>query len=155
MSDEPPLATREAAQPRWSHRDPVEGRHLFPPGAPGHAIWAKATKVARNKLREMDAAMLASAQVTLDPVVYRAQMFDLAAARFTVWTERGLAVISTKSSCRDYERWLDRYVENWLAYVAETCPRIERLDELDQRLREVAGGRVLQARRTSMPASDA
>ena len=79
--------------------------------------------------------------------MYRAQLFDLAAGRFAIWTDRGLAVISTEDACRDYERWLDRYVENWIQYVAETCPGVEGLDELEQRLRELARGRVRQARR--------
>ena len=147
MPDEPRLSTLEAAQSRWSHRDPLEGLNLFPPGAPGHAIWTTATDAARDRLRAMDAAMIDSAQVTLDRVVYRAQLFDLAAGRFAIWTERGLAVISTEDACRDYERWLDRYIENWLQYVAETCPGVEELDELEQRLRELARGRVRQARR--------
>ena len=154
MFDKPRLVTLEAAQPRWSHRDPLEGRNLFPPEAPGHAIWTTATDAARDELREMDAAMIGSAQVTLDPVVYRAQLFDLAVGRFAIWTERGLAVISTEDACRDYERWLDRYIENWLQYVAETCPGVEELDELEQRLRELARGRVRQARRAHVPVSE-
>jgi hypothetical protein len=125
----------------------MEGHNPFPPGAPGHAIWTTATDAARDRLRAMDAAMIASAQVTLDRVVYRAQLFDLAAGRFTIWTDRGLAVILTEDACRDYKRWLDRYVENWIQYVAETCPGVEGLAELEQRLRELARARVRQARR--------
>ncbi|MDE0828936.1 MAG: hypothetical protein OSB03_07025 [Vicinamibacterales bacterium] len=154
MPDEPRLVPLEAAQPRWSHRDPLEGRNLFPPEAPGHAIWTTATDAARDRLREMDTAMIDSAQVTLDPAVYRAQLFDLAVGRFAIWTERGISVISTEAACRDYERWLDRYVDNWLLYVAETCPGVEGLDELEQRLRELARARVRQARRAHVPSSD-
>ena len=146
MSDVPWPANIQAAQPRWSHRDPVEGAPWFPRGSPEEAAWATATKTARDRLRDMDADIARTAKVTSDPVVYRTQLFDLAAGRFTIWTERGLVAVSTENGCRDYERWLDRYVTNWLTYVAETCPNVNALDELKHRLPELAGRRGHQAR---------
>jgi hypothetical protein len=146
MSDVSRPATIQSAQPRWSHRDPVEGEPWFPDGSPEAAAWADATKTARDRLQDMDAAIARTADITTDPVVYRAQLFDLAAGRFTIWAERGLAAVSTEDGCRDYERWLDRYVTNWLTYVAETCPNVNALDELQHRLRELAGRRLREAR---------
>ncbi len=135
------------AQPRWSHRDPVEGGNPFPPGTPVRTAWAAATDTALDRLREMDARIADTAQVTLDPTVYRTQLFDLAVGRFEIWTERGLAVVSTEDTRLAYERWLDRYLTNWMRYVAETCPRVEALEELTRRLSELAGRRARQARR--------
>lgn len=97
--------------------------------------------------------MVDSAQITLDPIVYRAQLFDLATGRFAIWTERGLAAVSAAAGCLGYERWLDRYVKNWLEYVADTCPLVEGLDELEHRLRELARRRVREARRASASAT--
>lgn len=153
MTHGPAPATFDAAQPRWSHRDPVEGSEPFPPGTADHEAWTTATETARGRLREMDAAMVDSAQITLDPIVYRAQLFDLATGRFAIWTERGLAAVSAAAGCLGYERWLDRYVKNWLEYVADTCPLVEGLDELEHRLRELARRRVREARRASASAT--
>ena len=141
------LVPLRTAQPRWSHRDPVEDGPRFPPGSPKQAAWAAATTSARDRLRDMDAVIARTAHVTLDPVVYRTQLFDLAVGRFTIWTERGLAIISTETECRDYVRWVSRYVGNWLTYVAETCPHVRGLDELARRLRELAAQRDRDARR--------
>lgn len=97
--------------------------------------------------------MIDSAQVTLDPTVYRTQLFDLAAGRFAIWTERGLAAVSAADSGRDYEHWLDRYLTNWIQYVADTCPHVKGLDELRRRLRELTSSRVREARRVSSTAT--
>ncbi len=146
MGSHPRLAV-QTAQPRWSHRDPVEGEPPFPPGSPDRAAWDAATRIARDRLRDMDAGIARAARVTLDPVVYRTQLFDLAVGRFTIWTARGLAAISTEQACRDYMRWVGRYVEHWLTYVAETCPTVAGVEELGRRLRALAAQRCHEARR--------
>ena len=92
-----------------------------------------------------------TAQVTLDPLRYRAQLLDLAVDRFDIWTERGLTVVSTEQTRRDYEHWLAAYVTNWLHYVADTCPRVDAATELRARLRERAAQRALQAQRRVAP----
>jgi phage terminase Nu1 subunit (DNA packaging protein) len=94
----------------------------------------------------MDARIARTAQVTLDPRVYRTQLLDLAVDRFDVWAERGFAVVSTEETRHAYECWLANYVTNWLRYVAETCPRVDMRDELERRLRkrsEAWSGRAL------------
>ena len=123
-----------SAVPRWSHRDPVEGGNPFIDGDPRREIWQAATREARRELERCDAHIAATARVTLDPVVYRAQLIDLALRRFDTWAERGLSVVSNEGELDDYRRWLDVYVENWLGYVADTCPRVETGDELPSRL---------------------
>ena len=147
VAEEFPSTTLHSAQPRWSHRDPVEGDNPFGPDSPQHSVWAAATRTARDRLRDMDARIATTAQVTLDSPVYRAQLFDLAVGRFAIWTERGLAVVSSQDARREYERWLAWYVANWPRYVAETCPRVEAVGELKRRLSELARQRALQARR--------
>ena len=125
---------RLSAVPRWSHRDPVEGGNPFAPTDPRHGTWDAATGVARAALRRDDAHMAETAQVTLDPEIYRAQLLDLAAARFDVWARRGRSVVLTDAALRDYDRWLADYVANWLRYVGETCPQVESRGKLRTRL---------------------
>ena len=135
-----PMATRlendlrPSAVPRWSHRDPVESGNPFPPTDRRHGTWNAATTDATQELLRLDAGVEATAQITLDPAIYRAQLLDLAVARFDVWAERARAVVSDGATLRDYERWLDDYVRNWLRYVADTCPRVEVGEELRIRL---------------------
>ena len=123
-----------SAVPRWSHRDPVEGGNPFADGDPRRKTWDAATLEARRALEHCDAHIAATARVTLDPVIYRTQLIDLALRRFDVWAERGLSAVSNDSDLADYRRWLDLYVENWLGYVADTCPRVDTGDELTRRL---------------------
>ena len=146
-----PAALRSSAVPRWSHRDPVEGGNPYPRGAPEWAVWETGTAAARDRLRRMDARIARTAQVTLDPALYRAQLLDLAVGRFDIWTERGLTVVSTEQTRRDYEHWLAAYVTNWLRYVADTCPRVDAAAELRVRLRERTTKRALQAHRRVAP----
>ena len=123
-----------SAVPRWSHRDPVEGGNPFPAGDPRREAWDAATFEARRALDRCDAYLATTAQVTLDPVVYRAQLIDLALRRFDIWAERALSAVSNDDALDDYRRWLDVYVENWPGYVADTCPRVDTGDELARRL---------------------
>ena len=127
-------ALRPSAVPRWSHRDPVESGNPYPPTDRRHDTWAAATTDAKQRLLRFDARLEATAQITLEPTIYRAQLLDLAVARFDVWARRGRSVVSTDAALRDYVRWLDDYRANWLGYVAETCPHVEVGDELRTRL---------------------
>ena len=126
----------------------MEGGNPFPEGDPRRAIWDAATREARQALARCDAHIAATARVTLDPVVYRAQLLDLALRRFHVWAERGLSVVSNEEVLDDYRQWLNVYVKNWLNYVADTCPRVETGEELPRRL-EAARGRWLEAARAA------
>ena len=137
-----------SAVPRWSHRDPVEGGNPFADGDRRREIWDAATREALRALQRCDAHIAATARVTLDPVVYRAQLIDLALRRFDTWAERGLSVVSSDGELDDYRRWLDAYVGNWLGYVADTCPRVDTGDELRRRLDE-ARERWLKAGRAA------
>ena len=140
------VAPRLSAVPRWSHRDPVAGGNPFPPGDARHGTWDAATTDARRALLRFDADLEATAQVTLDPAIYRAQLLDLAVGRFNVWARRGRSVVSSDGALQNYEQWLAGYVANWLRYVAETCPRVEVGDELRTRLRGRAAHWVAETR---------
>ena len=141
-----PIALRSSAVPRWSHRDPVEGGNPFPAADARHGTWDAATADARQAVRRFDAGLEATAQVTLDPAVYRAQLLDLAVGRFDVWARRGRSVVSSRDALGDYELWLADYVANWLGYVAETCPRVEVGDQLRTQLRGRAAHWVAETR---------
>ena len=132
----------------------MEAGNPFPEGDPRRAIWDAATREARRALDHCDAHIAATARVTLDPVVYRVQLIDLALRRFDVWAGRGLSVVSNESELADYRRWLDAYVKNWLGYVADTCPRVETGKELPRRL-DAARGRWLEAARAAARAGAA
>lgn len=123
-----------SAVPRWSHRDPIEAGNPFRAADPRHVVWQAATGQARRALERFDTWLETTAQVTLDPMIYRAQLLDLAVARFDVWAKRGLSVVSSDEDLYDYRRWVGEYVGNWLRYVADTCPRVEVGDELRTRL---------------------
>ena len=135
-----------SAVPRWSHRDPVAGGNPFPPGDARHGTWDAATTDARRALLRFDADLKVTAQVTLDPAIYRAQLLDLAVGRFDVWARRGRSVVSSDGALQNYEQWLTDYVANWLGYVAETCPHVEVGDELRTRLRGRAAYWVAEMR---------
>lgn len=122
-----------SAVPRWSHRNPVEGGNPFSDGDPRREVRDEATRKARQALERCDAHLAATARVTLDPVVYRARLIDLALRRFDVRAERGLSA-APPGGGGDYRRWLDVYAANWLVYVADPCPRVDAGDELRRRL---------------------
>ena len=44
--------------------------------------------------------------------------------RFDTWARRGLAAVDNAAARRDYAAWLQTYVANWRAYVADTCPHV-------------------------------
>ena len=141
-----PVALCLSAVPRWSHRDPVAGGNPFPPTDARHGTWDAATTDARRALLRFDADLKVTAQVTLDPAIYRAQLLDLAVGRFDVWARRGRSVVSSDGALQNYEQWLTDYVANWLGYVAKTCPRVEVGDELRTRLRGRAAHWVAETR---------
>ena len=126
----------------------MEGGNPFVDDDPRREIWDAATREARRALERCDAHIAATARVTLDPFVYRAQLIDLALRRFDTWAERALSVVSNEGELDDYRRWLDVYVGNWLDYVADTCPRVDTGDELSRRLK-AARGQWLEAARAA------
>ena len=113
-----------SAVPRWSHRDPVEGGNPFPVDDVRHTRWKEATARALAALARYDADLAASEVVTSEPDVYARQWMDLATVRFDTWAQRGLASINNPATQPEYVVWLEAYVANWRAYVAETCPHV-------------------------------
>ena len=140
-----------SAVPRWSHRDPAEGGSPFADGDPRREVWDAATLEARRALERCDAHVAATARVTLDPDAYREQLVDLALRRFDIWAERGLSAVSDDRGRADYRQWLDAYADNWLAYVADTCPRVDAGPALRRRL-DAARRRWSDAARTAADA---
>ena len=112
----------------------MESGNPFPARDPRRGTWDAATREAKRALERCDARIAATARVTLDPVIYRAQLIDLALRRFDIWAERALSAVSHDREGDDYRRWLDVYAANWLVYVADTCPRVDAGDELRRRL---------------------
>ena len=113
-----------SAVPRWSHRDPVEGGNPFPADDVRHARWEEATARARAVLQHYDADLAASELFTTEPDVYARRWLALATMRFDTWAQRGLASVDNPATQREYLVWLEAYVANWRAYVAETCPHV-------------------------------
>ena len=126
----------------------MEGGNPFPASDARREPWDAATREARRALERCDAHIAATARVTLDPAVYRAQLIDLALRRFDIWAERALSAVSNEGELDDYRRWLDVYVGNWLDYVADTCPRVDTGEELPRRL-GAARRRWLEAARAA------
>lgn len=113
-----------SAVPRWSHRDPVEGGNPFPADDVRHARWEEATTRARAALQRYDADIASSVSAGLTAESYARSWLDLAMMRFDTWARRGLAALDTTTAHRRYAAWLETYVANWPAYVAETCPHV-------------------------------
>ena len=129
-----PEALRTSAVPRWSHRDPVEGGNPFSLDDSRHETWQTATCHARDALVRNDQELEAREKDGAHPDPYPIRLVSLAVARFDVWARRGLSIVRGDAALRDYEQWLATYRENWLAYVQDTCPRVEVGDNLRFRL---------------------
>ena len=135
-----------SAVPRWSHRDPVEGGNPFPAGDPRCTRWDAATARARAALQRYDADLEVVAN---EQDIYARRWLDLATMRFDTWAGRGLAAVNGTAAERDYAAWLQAYLANWRAYVAETCPhvRVEMRDRLAAHLAAHAAYWTNEARR--------
>lgn len=142
-----PIALRSSAVPRWSHRDPVEGRNPFSGDDPRRPAWESATATAREALLSVDADVEREARTTTDPAIYREWVIGLAEARFDVWARRGLCVVHDADARSAYASWLATYVDNWLRYVRETCPQVEADPDLRTRLTGRARHWAAEARR--------
>ena len=127
-----PDSLRSAAVARWSHRDPVECGNPFPPEDDRYPLWHAATAHAKETLVRHDSEL--EPEQTRHQQPYPVRLVALAAARFDIWSPRALAIVGSPRALPDYERWLDDYRENWLTYVAETCPHVDVANDLRARL---------------------
>lgn len=143
-----PEALRNSARPRWSHRDPVEGGNPFVEGDPRRQAWARATERAERRLHRLDARLDAEERSGTAHGAYGDRVVDLAVARFDIWAERGLAGIVSPVGADDYARWLTTYLENWIVYVADTCPTLCVEPQLRARLDALASRWTARARDT-------
>lgn len=146
-----PPALRSAAAARWSHRDPVEAGNPFPPEDERHQTWDAATRRAKETLVRIDEQLDAAEKAGAHPDPYPVRLVALAEARFDVWAARLLTVVQGPEALADYEAWLATYVAHWLAYVADTCPRVAVADALRERLSSRARYWMGEARETGNP----
>jgi hypothetical protein len=72
------------------------------------------------------------------PDPYPVRVVALAVSRFDVWARRTQSIVRSPAALHDFEVWLTMYVANWVAYVADTCPKID----AGQVLQEQLSGRV-------------
>ena len=129
-----PAWLRAAAQPRWSHRDPVANDNPFPTSDPHHDRWQRATDLAIDELRRHDERLNEVNSTIINVASYRSQMIELAATRFDTWACRGLATIDKQRYFEGYASWLQNYVNSWLDYAAATCRPVAVHDDLRARL---------------------
>ena len=129
-----PEAFRSSAVARWSHRDPVEPGNPFSKDDSRHQAWHAATCQARDTLVRIDHELDEALRTRPHPDPYPVRVVALAVSRFDVWSRRGLAVVRSRAALRDYKQWLETYIEHWIAYVAETCPRVVGGDHLRTKL---------------------
>ena len=141
-----PDALQSSAVPRWSHRDPVECVNPFAPDDERHPKWHAAPCHAKDTLARTDAELEPEQARNSRP--YPARLVTLAIARFDVWSQRGLAIVASRSALEDFERWLDDYRENWLKYVDDTCPHVDVVDDLRSKLEARARFWIDEAHRT-------
>ena len=129
-----PERLKDSARQRWSHRAAVEGGTPFKIHSQSHAIWSRATDIAKDRLRRHDDHLNKRLGHTENLKQYQDELVSLATTRFDIWAERGLAVVGSQSSCNEYVAWLHAYATNWLAYVHGTCPHISVRKILETRL---------------------
>jgi hypothetical protein len=139
MSETPPggrfpAALRSSAAARWSHRDPVEGGNPFPQHDSRHEAWNAATLVATDALVHIDRELDEVERAGEHPDPYPVRVIGLAESRFDVWAKRLLSIVRNAAALEDFEVWLAIYVEHWLAYVSDTCPKVDVGDDLRTRL---------------------
>ena len=108
----------------------------FHPATPRAEAWKIATEIALHALRHHDRALGVEPQILHVPDRYSVRVQDLAVARFNIWAKRGLAAIDDKNALPEYGEWLETYVTNWLAYVTDTCPKLDVRQSLHERLAE-------------------
>ena len=129
-----PAWLRTAAQPRWSHRDPVGNDNPFPISNPHHDRWQRATDLAIDELRRHDERLNELNSTIINVASYRSQMIELAVTRFDTWACRGLATVDQQRYFECYASWLQGYVNSWLDYAADTCQHVDVHDDLQARL---------------------
>jgi len=141
-----PVNLRKSRVARWSHRDPIEQGNPFPKHDDLYHEWEMATRLAMAALDTYDAQLAPSDMGPFDANTYRERLVALAVTRFDTWAQRGKSVIRSQSMLRDYEDWLTKYSENWLIYVADTCPHVNAIHVLRQRLAKHVKRWILEAR---------
>jgi hypothetical protein len=141
-----PATLRSSAVARWSHRDPVEGGNPFPPDDLRHEVWHDATRSAKDVLVRTDRDLDEAEKGGPHPDPYSTRVVALAVSRFDVWARRAQSIVRSPAALRDYEVWLTTYVANWLAYVADTCPRVDVGDDLGAQLSSRAERWIAEAR---------
>jgi hypothetical protein len=106
--------------------DPVDG-NPFPAGTTRYALWARATRIAEEKIARVKSDWLVSQQPLNDRVprnidemvqqsaFYRQKQRELFASEFHVWAERGGQVVLTDNDVRLMDSWLVGYAEAYLS----------------------------------------
>ncbi len=138
-----PEILKHSATPRWSHRDPVEFGNPFPVEDVRFRKWKVATHEANVALIEQDRIY---SQLKSNTSSYPKDIVRFAAARFDVWAKRCLSIVCSPFAIRDYEQWLNTYVERWLVYASQTCPKIDVQKELKRTLQVRISHWTTQAR---------
>lgn len=124
----------------------MERGNPFPRHDSRHEAWNAATLVAKDALVHIDRELDEGERAGQHPDPYPVRVIGLAESRFDVWAKRLLSIVRTAEALEDYERWLTTYVEHWLAYVSDTCPKVDVGDHLQARLAARATYWVTEAR---------
>ena len=127
-----PETLKNSATPRWSHRDPVERGNPFPVNDSRYRKWELATREANAVLVEQDRLF---SNLKSNVTSYPKDVIKFATTRFDVWAKRCLSIVCNPSAARNYEQWLNTYVERWLLYTSQTCPQIDIQKALERTLR--------------------
>ena len=97
-----------------------------------------ATAVAQAALLEHDRQLAIEDAEGAEVADYPERVIELASARFDTWARRGVSAVDSADAVADYARWLSAYVDNWVGYARETCPRLTIARTLRERLSQRA-----------------
>src|SRR5262245_7790252 len=100
--------------------DPVQ-QNPFTLDDQRHEAWKTATRQAELELHRLKQRTLEGPRPQ-DPEEDHNLQVEFILRRFQIWAKRGLSVVWTDSCARDYERWLNSYMQAELKLWEENCP---------------------------------
>src|SRR5260370_20333258 len=100
--------------------DPVQ-ENPFPVADQRHEAWKNATRQAELELHRLKKRTLERPRPQ-NPEQDQQLHVEFILRRFQIWTRRGISVVSIYECARDYEQWLDSYMQAELKLWEENCP---------------------------------
>ena len=99
-------------------QDPV-GNNPVPVGHPAQLVGEDATHEALEEVFQLNARMLGRPS---GPGELLNWSIELAFLKYQIWARRNLSIVRTDKHARDYEQWLDNYLQAWVDSIGGKFP---------------------------------